>query len=619
MRIPTLPQHPAPEWPAIRGEVPAAPATRVDPAPLAEGDLRAYRARKAEGLPFKANYEALLRELPPDRADRLTQLQKESRGAWLFEIPRGPHALLVGNALSGVVQPLASVGYGVSLLDPSPDRAELALDAAESTVGGCVRVVTLGAGARLPFDDRAFDLVIHEDWPSHPDMIDEMRRVCAGELVVQGDNRWGYKRSSGKYWDYRVPGPLEYLAEGLAPKHGERSLGAYRRALAHPEFRRPRAYALYPHRRDFAHVVALDRSTPRLCIGPAERRNLPKVWAQKLGLFRHLTPSFGLVLPRRGRAELPSRMDTVLAKLADRIGEPMPTAEHLIGTRGNTALVQTHVPGSDPEDPRGRWTLHVPLCVHHGPALARHLQSLRDVAEHAPTVPVPEALFGGEVDGVWLTCERRLGDEAAHHWIGNPHVADRLARCASGHLASLTTRAADPLTSAEFESFVEERLEVLLRGDLDPASKQALRRLVDAARDVLVGASMPRVHVHGDLRAKHVQSTAEGEPLGYLDWGTARNVDVPGYDLVHLLVHNRKQRHGERDDVAWRKLRERQGIRPAEREALDGYFERLKIDDGAADALVSLYPLFVGHTAEAHWPFSRPAWFEKHFELRDES
>lgn len=632
----TLPDFPLHPWPPIVGRHAAAgpvsdprggDSSALDPrhdeqpgpAPLRNGDLDGYRRRRGAGAPFKDNYEALLRELPAEVADRLTQLQKESRAAWLFELPRGEQALLVGNALSGLVQPLASVGFQVTLLDPWADRAELALDAAEAVVPTRVRRVPWTGRVPLPFGDRSFDLVIDEELPTDRSWLDELRRVCDGELLVQGDNRWGYKRSSGRYWDYRVPGPIEYLREGLAPGHGERSLGAYRRSLSDPEFAEPRAYALYPHRRDFAHVVALDASHPSLCIGPAERRNPPKIWAQRLGLFRHLTPSFALLLQRRERIPLPVRIDTILTELAERIGEPAPRAEHLIGTRGNTALIQTRLPGASPEDPRGRWTLHVPLCVHHGPALDRHIESLRRVAEQFPEVPVPEALFAGELDGVWLTCERRLGGEASHHWIGAHPAADRLIRSASKNLAALVTRATTPLDSREFAELVEDRLEVLLRGDLSERSKRALEALVSQAKEVLLGSSLPRMLVHGDLRAKHVQATSEGQPLGYLDWGTARGDDLPGYDLVHLLVHNRKQRHGERDDEAWRKLRERRGIRPSEREALEGYFDSLGIDEASADALLSLYPLFVGHTAEAHWPFSRPAWFEKHFDLDAEA
>src|SRR5262249_44802724 len=142
----------------------------------------------------------------------------------------------------------------------------------------------------------------------------------------------------------------------------ERTLAGYRRALHAPGFAAPRAFALYPHRSDFTHVVALDEKTPALTIGPMEQKNRIKLAARSAGLFPGFTPSFALFRARSSIAARAPRLERVLAELAQRTGEPVPMVEQLVATRGNSGIVHTALPGSGDERDDGRWTLHVPLA-----------------------------------------------------------------------------------------------------------------------------------------------------------------------------------------------------------------------------------------------------------------
>jgi aminoglycoside phosphotransferase (APT) family kinase protein len=576
--------------------------------------------------PYKAVLEALLLELSDELADRLTQLQREARGAWLLLLrttpPRDarPTALLVGNALSGVSVPLGHAGWRVTLCDRSATRLRFAqLRNRALTPGDEPQIVQRTNGARLPFEDGAFTLVVQETPLSAPDAraeLAELQRVCSGELVLLADNRFAYKRSSGRRGVFRVPGPFEYVRR-VASAHGERSLAGYRRQCAAPHFEAPRAFALYPDAREFTYVVGLDEPLPSLELGPKERGNKLKLLGASLGLFPLLTPSFALLQSRVRTAsdlERAPRVERLLDALARSTGEPRGALEHLVATRGNSALLFTrHTPRERGNTGVGDWCVHIGLSAAQRSQLVTHARFLRSIRARFPGAPVPELLFVGELEGLFLTCERRASGLTAPQYTGDLAVTRTLLEDASRVLAELVVEPARALDEAEFERLIARRFRLVERFCGHPDTAANLRSMLARAREQLLGRSFPRVVYHADLRSKHIQVDARGRIVALLDWGSGEESDLPYFDLFHLLVHERKQA-GDLDAAsAWKLVRERAGLRDWERAALDDYARRLGLDDEYRRAVEGFYPVLVAAMAESHWDFSRPRWLRRQF------
>ena len=139
-------------------------------------------------------------------------------------------------------------------------------------------------------------------------------------------------------------------------------------------------------------------------------------------------------------------------------------------------------------------------------------------------------------------------------------------------------------------------------------------------RERLLGVELPRVVYHADLRPKHVQASPEGRLLGLLDWGSSEASDLPGFDLLHLVVHERKQVAGCSAGAAWRAVQnalagEGAELLPHEREAFEVYARALDLEPEVLPALAELYPALVGAMAEKNWDYSRPRWIARNFEL----
>ncbi len=597
------------------------PDREIEPAPLTSSDFEFAFQRHASGQTYKSVIEALLLSLDDERAERLMLLLRESRGAWhpLLAV-QGGECLFLGNALSGTITPLANAGFRVSVLDPSRERVRFASMRSETHSPGRVRALIGGDGPRLPFQDGAFDVVVQEDGlpgargargahgPFGHD-LGECLRVARGEVVLGADNRLAYKRSSGKRADFRVTGPLAY-ARAILGRRGKRTLAGYRRLLAAPAFFPARAFALYPDARDFSHVVGIDAPTPRLTIGPLERKNRVKLLARRLGLFPVLTPSFALMTARRNGSAVGPRIDRILAQLAERIGEPTPTIEQLIATRRNTAVI--HTSGADQES--GRWTLHISLCPNNVPEFAWHARSLADLRERFPALPVPEPLFAGEIDGIPLTCERRIRGWSAAQIGGGRPMATMLAETAA-HFARLVVRPAAPLTVEEFDAWIAPRFELVARHAAVPSTIANLERLLAQTRERLVGRPLPLVRCHADLRSKHVQVDEDGHVLAYLDWSTNEPAGLPYYDLLHLMIHQRKREDQCSAGDAWRRVCAREELTDHERACLDSYARTIGLESDVARALEALYPVLVGAMVEKNWEYSRPRWLHRHFGL----
>ena len=619
------------------------PEPAPEPAPLVHGDLDQTFDRVASGVAYRATLEALLLDLPDARADRLMLLLREARGAW-FPMLRasGGELLFVGNALSGTITPLCDAGFRVSVLDRSPERLRFASFRSATHTPDRARFFLGGDAPRLPFADASFDVVVQEDGlpgatPAHgtepvfAHPLAECARVARGEIVLTGDNRLGYKRSSGRRGEFHVPGPLEFLRHAIAPQSGELTLAGYRRAFASAGLARTRAFALYPHSGDFSHVVAIDEPAPALTIGPMERKNRAKLAARALGLFPVLTPSFAIIgeaervkspasssspteriLPACTERILPARIERILTELAQLVDEPAPVIEQLVSTRGNTAIVHTRVPGAAEHDPRGRWTLHLPLAPKNIPQCERHFRMLEHLRERFPSVPAPEPLYFGRVDGVALTCERRARGWTAPQMSGDARIARMLAET-SEHFARLVVRAAAPFTADDFAEEVSARFALVSSFAAVPSTVANLAHLHDEMRERLIGKQVARVIYHADLRAKHVQIDESGRVTAYLDWGTTERSALPYQDVLHLLVHERKQERGLTARAAWELVKERDGLRDHERAALTSYAAAVGLDDDTCRALESMYPVMVAAMAEKNWEYSRPRWLHRQF------
>ncbi len=596
-------------------------ASALAPDPLLHGDAARALARLEQGEPFRSALEQLLLELPPARGDQLDLLLRECRGAWLLLLrARAGRALFLGNPLSGTVVGLAALGFEVVVLDPAPERLALAQARNQwSATGRCLSIAG-GDGPRLPFADASFAFVVQEE--NAPEALvgrgytlAECARVCAEEFALVADNRLGYKRSTGRKAAFRIPGPLEYARSALSPARGLRTLAGYRRALAANSAGRQRAFALYPHQRDFAFTIAIDEPLPRLAIGPKERRNRLKVAAQRSGLFPLFAPSFVVCAERAAREPLATRIEHVLAELARRLGEPQPEVEQLVATRGNTALVHTAVAGRSERDPAGRWTLHVTVSPLQGVQARMHYARLLELRARFPAVPVPQPLHCGELAGLFLTCERRLPGLTAPQYAGDERVAARMLADACAHFAQLVVRPARAMLASEFDELVDAKFEWTLRSAQSADVRSWLAQQRSEARARMVGLEFPRVLYHSDLRSKHVQVEADGRVLGYLDWGSSESSDLPYFDPLHLLVHERKQAAGLRPADAWRALRDPAAWRPEEARALAAYCEALGLSTEYRAALESIYPVLVAAMAARNWEYGRPHWLERSFGL----
>ena len=578
------------------------PTDRDNPWPLETGDLTQFLTRLEEGVDFRLAFEELLRDLPLLRAEHLMLLVRQGRAAWmpLLRTRRG-RALVIGNAFSGAGPGLAFAGWDVVLRDEHPRR----LAFAEARARGLELTMNFevsDGGRRLPHADESFDLIVRDGTSSPP--VQELARLSRGEVVLIADNRYGYKRSTGVHGEFRVRRPWEYLRSTLS---GEgMSLADHSGELKRAGLIGLRPHALYPDSRDFTFCVSLGEAGPTLPIGPKERSNRWKMLAKRLGLFAHLTPSYALIA-HKPRARLARPLASTL--LAGALGvkeREAPPLEHLVNTRGNNTLLLSG--GSRPI------ALHLPMEKRQQVQVKKHLATLSELRERFPDVPIPHSHGAIMVDGLWFAAEERLGGWSAGQISGDQaRIATMLADVAR-HLASMVTRPAQPFSEGDCERLVGARMRRVADKAVDPDTIAALKHMEREAREGLVGAVFPLVRSHGDLRSKHVQVDKEGHVLGYLDWGSTEEMDLPLFDLLHLIIHERKQEAQVTAGVAWALLRDdRAGLRPHERAALDGYAAALDLPEEVVGTIEALYPLLVADVAEKNWDYSRPRWVQRQF------
>lgn len=572
---------------------------------MAEIEQRAAASLES-GTPWRDALEALLRELPAGKADAFMMHLNEGHGTYALTLAStGGTALLIGSPLSGTAIALEQLGLRVVCLAERHLDLRLAQGRRRALVDGTTAGV-VGLPGRLPFRANAFDLVVHEGGPVEGwvQLLPELERVAAGELVLIGDNPLAYKRALGQRGRFVHATPWSWAARLVRPPAQEASAKTLRRLLRSAGFQPTRAFALYPHRLEFSHVVGLDGQGPWLTIGRRERQNRIKLLGHGIGLFETLAPSFCVHGTRSGTRP---RLERILAGLAERTGLRPGHVEHLVATRSTTALVLTR--GEDP------LCLHVPLSPSKRGLTETHMRYLHEVTEGFPNVPVPEPIFAGEIDGTWIQAERRLPGQTAPHLTGT-ELADReLPVRVAEVLSHLVVADRAPLTREMFDELFAERCAEVQRRSGSASTSQALGQMLEAAAERLIGRTMPLVLYHADTRAKHVQMDTRGRVIGLLDWGASESKFLPFADLGHFLVHQRKQTHGGTVGAAWRTLRRPTARSDGEREALLRYGDALEIESDVGEAMIDMIPLIVAGMAERNWDYSRPSWVGRQFEI----
>lgn len=586
------------------------------PDPLPQSGLRAHIQGIDPSISWRTFLEPYLGSLSPVQGDRIMMLMEESRGAWavLLAHPLGT-ALFIGNAVSGTVPALARLGWLVVVVDPSPERCAFARLRDREYAPHRVTHIQASHGD-LPFQNRSFDLVVREDAADGLDLAHapDGKTLCAlsrGAVVHLADNRLRYKQATGERGRFERHSPLTFLSQVLKPGPGLRSLMGHRRALGGRAS--TRAYALYPDGREFSHVVGLGAPFPRLTIGPREKANLPKVIAQKLGLFPLLTPSFAIVR----EAPAPSFAHRLLGFLATRIGETAGELDQLIATRSNCAMLMTAPAGVRSEEKQGPlasgWVVHIPLTPGKQRILSRHAQFMRQSRENFPALGAPEVLFEGEFEGVYLCVSRRVGGWTAVHATDSSETVATLAQDLGRLLSSLVVRPAQEFSEADFESILGQRFGQVAEKCRRPETKDRVNRATDTLREALIGAVMPLVFHHSDLRAKHLMIDEQGKVTATLDFGSAESEFLPMVDLLHHLGHQRKQCLQCSAEDSWHGMADTKTRAPHEHQAIQSHASALNLEMPQVEAMLHAYPLFVAAMAEANWDWSRPEWIHREF------
>jgi hypothetical protein len=576
---------------------------------LCDGDEgRAWLADLERGVPWRDALEAQLLRLELVRAERLMQVLKEGRGTWLaLALERATRRVwFVGNALSGTLLVLARLGARVTAFDPSEERGALACARDRHHARGAL---VFEPWTRTTFDTarEAPDLcVVEGPVPSElggdEALFARLAALRVPRVFAVVDNRFSYKRSTGVRADLRVQSPLAFVRRAL--KGPERSLGGTRRALA--RFGAAQALALYPHRWDFSHVVDVDDPHgPQLFIGPGERTNRAKMLALRAGLFTWLAPSFAVGGPRVAHPLLGSW----IAAVRERGGVEPGRVEHVVATRGNNALLLTS----------GGLAIHVPLGPDQERQMRHHHALLGHLSAHLPHLAVPQPIWSGDVDGVFVQVETRVGaingaqlvHEVQRERVMLPQCAELLAR-------AVVSPPAVP-SAAELEELVLERARAAAARAGRPETARALLELGERCAAALARLAFPRVFGHNDLRAKHVAVDERGNALALLDLGCGRTRDLPYVDLLNLVLHDHKDhallvRGHAALGAAWHAARERR-LPPALEAVLDRYEQLLALPREYTDAVRAAYPVFVAAAAEQNWDYSRPRWVHRQLGL----
>ena len=449
----------------------------------------------------------------------------------------------------------------------------------------------------------SFDLVLIEDDSLASPISLPMAVSLSNDLIaLTVDNPLGYKRSSGYRADFKRATPT---ALGHAWLHErDQLLPARRQRLSSLSGQPARAVALYPDRRDFAHVVDWERGAPDLTLGPAERKNGLKLLGRKLGLFPVLAPSFGLWSSKLGSTQ--TLLDALLDGIAKHLGAERQRPLHLVATRGNSALVLTR-----------DWVVRIPLG--HRPNAAMQQNAAGLLALQALDLPTPEPLYlgpirAGQVD-VLLSVESRIPGLGAGQLVDKPKAVARLAATLATRLAALPRTPAQTLDANAAHTLFAPRFQAVKERCGDAATAAALDHMQAETIARATGLTLPLIACHRDLRPKHViiDEQGRGELMGVVDWSCLEQTGPPLYDLFHFLAQERTARKEWNASRVWHAFQDRNQLEPHEQSAIAHYEAALGLPPEWYAVIAGAYPVLFGAMAEEHWDFSRPLWIKRMF------
>ena len=423
-------------------------------------------------------------------------------------------------------------------------------------------------------------------------------------MLVVANNRLGYKRSTGRRGSF-VRDPRVLFREAVRPRGGERTLTGTRSLVCGP-WNASRAYSLYPHAREYSHIVALDAPAPRLSIGPRERRNRVKILGHRLGLFRWFTPSFAVLAGRESLGR--DRLHRIVEVVADALGQRAPRLDIVIATRSNNVLALT-----DPGAGGSAWAIHLPLQPCKRGMVKAHYDWLGRIREVRPRVPVPKPVYEGIADGAYVAVASRVGGLSGTELTGDRSRTERMIASAARVLEALLDRTPTRITHELFDELVQARVDLATaRVRTDHTAEELVRR-ADDLRRALVGREVRLATYHADMRAKHVRVSPAGDVIALLDWGASEERFLPFADLLQLVIHQREQEIPGTLGDAWRLVSEPSTRRAYETAALQRYARSAELDEGDVETFLAAFPLFVAGMSERTWDFSRPHWVARQF------
>lgn len=577
---------------------------------------------------FRGAFEELLVNVSPRAAAVAEWGMRESVGAaaLLRPAPDGEATLalptlILGSGFLGTAPAVARFDREVIVVDDDPARIQFVnLRAAASNLN--IRGLHLSSGAPLPFPDAFFRSIIIPDAPgglpnykkggSLQFWLREARRTLrpGGDFIMLCANRFAYKRFTGMHGRFEQGGIGGYAKRALFTNTEERGASGYRASLREAGLVLYNEYSAYVSHLDYHYIAALDRKQfPRLEIGRKEKKNLLKWIGYRAGLFPRLTPSFIFCATTAANEKIRNNtiLDGVARDAVARAGGILqkPRVEHLLATRGNAAIAMI---GGDGPGVIAR----VPLCAKEDRLGALHLQISERLRTTIPNFPAPRA-FGEIVsNGARVFVEERLDGYNSAQYIGDDASRRRTYLQLAERLAKLIIK-----TTVLDESALEEVLYSRARHAAarvrDERTALLITKTAAAAGKLLKGKACPLVLSHGDLRAKHCLVRADGTITGILDWGTAREPNLPLFDLIHFIIHDRKQQFEETLDAAAIRTLLPRNFSPFEAPAVEQYCSELALDADVRRACELLYPLEVAATAFYNWDYDRPRWVETNF------
>ncbi|MBI3820330.1 MAG: phosphotransferase [Planctomycetes bacterium] len=593
------------------------------PAPFQDCESQFARFLQKAGAPgvWRDAWEELLFTIPARAASAAEWGTRESVGAAALLARGGAEgpALVLGSGLLGTAPARAALGGEVVAADDNAARVEFVnLRARANNL--TIRGVQINADKPLPFADATFASAIVPDAPAGlpgigvANALAEARRVLkpGGDLIFLASNRFGYKRFTGLHGRFEKPGIAGLARRIFIDPTGERTLRGWRGEISRAGFVIFNECAAYVSHLDYHYLASLDRKRfPKLEIGPKERANVMKWIGYRLGLFPWLAPSFAIAAAAADGASITQQKETWMQHIAraalEAAGADGTAArvDHLLATRGNAALLLVN------GGARGV-VARVPLCGKEDRLGRVHLQFSERLRARIGGFPAPRPFGECNIRGARVWVEERLPGWNAAQFTGDANGRERTYLQLSRLLAQLRIEDA-VLDEPRIEELIHSRARLTASRVREAETANLILSVARAAGAALLGRRCPLVIAHGDLRAKHCLVGDAGEVTGLLDWGTAREPNLPLFDILHFIVHDRKQQFDATlDDAATSTLLDR-SLHPREERAIVEYCNLLGIDDALRAACERLYPIEVATTAFLNWDYDRPNWVKMNF------